>query len=226
MHPCDWSAENRHGALGTGHAGRRVHAEPALGPAEAPEGEPEHRRRHLLPVRLRRPARARLRGTAGRRIRLRVAGPQSALRALRDARRHHPDHRHRAARAPVLASQLRGRDHLLQDRDGAGRGIRRRDPRRAGEPRRRVRDRHQPRRGDVHLGREDPPHLRQPAPRLDRPRRLHRGAVGHVLRPERSRLPRRLALPRRRGVPDAGRVHARLRAGVPDRGDGGVDPAA
>ena len=31
--------------MGTHHVGRRVHAEPALGPAKAPEGEPEHVRR-------------------------------------------------------------------------------------------------------------------------------------------------------------------------------------
>ena len=49
-----------------------------------------------------------------------MAHSQSAFRALRDARRSHPDHRDRAARLPVLAPQLRGRDRLLQDRDGAG----------------------------------------------------------------------------------------------------------
>ena len=31
-----------------------------------------------------------------------------------------PDHRDRPPRLPLLASQLRGRHHLLQDRDGAG----------------------------------------------------------------------------------------------------------
>ena len=51
-------------------------------------------------------------------------------------------------------------------------------------------------------------------------------AVGHVLRIERSGLPGRRALPRRRGIPDAGRVHPRVRGGVPDRGHGRVDPAA
>ena len=94
-HTCHSSASRVHGAVGTRHAGRRVHAEPALGPAEAPQGEPEHRRRHLLPIRLRRSTRARVCRVARRGSRLRVARAQSALRALRDARRPHPDHRDR-----------------------------------------------------------------------------------------------------------------------------------
>ena len=53
--------------------------------------------------------------------------------STRCSERDHADHRDRPPRLPLLPAQFRGRHHLLEDRDGADRGLRAHHPRGAGQ---------------------------------------------------------------------------------------------